>query len=53
MFLSADQFLGYDPSSAEWTVWVVKLPPGVLDRPDDVAGAGEWFENSHSRTPGE
>ena len=27
MFLSADQFLGYDPSSAEWTVWVVKLPP--------------------------
>src|SRR5215210_1911298 len=29
MFLSADQFLGYDPSSAEWTVWVVRLPPGA------------------------
>ena len=29
MSLSADQFLGYDPSSAEWAVWVVKLPPGA------------------------
>ena len=29
MFLSADQFLGYVPSSVEWTVWVVKLPPGA------------------------